>query len=223
MIKLDFIYGEKEDVERILYTISKWDFYEQYYDVSWIQLPKKLNKLKIKEYSKDEIIDFVKEEYLNNSTKIYKKVEQEILSNWQKISEKIEKISIETNLNFPSELEIQLTRYGMGGTYWLPKKIILLATKFYPITTIVHELIHLAIEDWIQKYTVGQAQKERIVDLFMSYYFGDLFPDRQIPKWSQLVYQKIAYQEIDEIFKKYEPDMETVIKKVSEIESIIYS
>jgi hypothetical protein len=217
MIKLDFIYGEKEDFERILYTISKWDFYQQHYDVSWIKLPVKLDKTKIKEYSKNEILDGVKEEYFNNSTKIYKKVEQEILDNWQKVSEKIEKVSTKTNLNFSSELEIQLTCYGIGGSYWLPKKIILLATKFYPTASIVHELIHLTIEGWIQKYTVGQAQKERIIDLFMSKYFGDLFPDRLIPKWSQQVYQKIAYQEIDEIFEKFEPNMETVIEKVSKI------
>jgi hypothetical protein len=79
----------------------------------------------------------------------------------------------------------------------------------------------LTIEDWVKKYTVGQAQKERIVDLFMSKYFGDLFPDRLIPKWSQQIYQRIAYQEIDEIFEKFEPNMETVIEKVSEIKSII--
>lgn len=214
MIKLDFIYSEKDDIERILYTISKWDFYQQYYDVGWINLPAKLEKTKIKEYSNDEITDSVKEEYLNNSTKIYRKVEQEILDNWQKVSEKIEKVSTETNLNFPSELQIQLTCYGMGGSYWLPRKIILMATRLYPLATIVHELIHLTIEDWIQKYQVGQAQKERIVDLFMSKYFGDLFPDRLIPNWSQQVYQKIAYQEIDEIFEKFEPDIKTVIEKV---------
>lgn len=221
MIKLDFIYSEIADVERILYTISKWDFYQQYYDISWIKLPAQLDKKKIKEYSKREIMDSVKEEYLNNSTKIYRKVEQEILDNWQKVSEKIENVSIETNLNFPSELEIQLTCYGMGGSYWLPNKIILIATRNYPLATIVHELIHLRMEDWIQKYKVGQAQKERIVDLFMSKYFGDLFQDRLIPKWSQQIYQKIAYDEIDEIFDKIEPDMETVIENVSKIQSII--
>lgn len=221
MIKLDFIYSEKEDVGRILYTISKWDFYQQYYDSGWIKLPAKLEKTKIKEYSNDEITDSVKEEYLNKSTKIYKKVEQEILDNWQKVSEKIENVSAGTNLKFPSELEIQLTCYGIGGSYWLPKKIILMATKFYPLATIVHELIHLAIEDWIKKYQVGQTQKERIVDLFMSKYFSDLFPDRLIPNWSQQVYQKIAYQEIDEIFERFEPDMETVIEKVSKIKPVI--
>lgn len=98
-----------------------------------------LGRVKIKKYSKDEITDAVKKEYLNDLTKIYQKVEQEILDNWQKVSEKIEKVSTETNLNFPRELEIQLTCYGMGGSYWLPKKIILLATKLHPLETIVHE------------------------------------------------------------------------------------
>jgi hypothetical protein len=199
MIKLDFTYGEKKDVDRILYTISKWDFYQQYYDINRIKFPAKLDRTKIKEYSKDEIADCVREEYLNNSIKIYEKVEQEISDSWQKVSEKIEEVYTETNLNFPGELGIQLTCYGMGGSYWLPNKIILLATKFNPLSTIVHELIHLTIEDWVQKNKVGQAQKERIVDLFLSKYFNDLFPDRLIPKWSQSVYQKIAYQEIDEI------------------------
>lgn len=221
MIKLDFIYSEKEDVDRILYTISKWGFYQQNYDVNQIRLPAKLDRAKIKECLKDEIMDGVRKEYLNNSTKIYKKVEQEILDNWQKVSEKIEEVSVETGINFPGELKIQLTCYGIGGGWWLPNKIILVATRFYPLATIVHELIHLTIEDWIQKYKVGQAQKERIVDLFMSKYFGDLFPDRLIPKWSQQVYQKIAYQEIDEIFEKFEPNMETVIEKVSKIKHII--
>lgn len=214
MIKLDFIYSEKDDIERILYTISKWDFYQKYYDVSWIKLPAKLDKGKVKEYSNNDITSIVKEEYLNNSAKIYRKVEQEILDNWPKISEKIESVSAETNLTFPSELEIQLTCYGMGGSYWLPKKIILMATKRSPLATIVHELIHLTMEGWIQKNSVDQPQKERIVDLFMSNYFSDLFPDRLIPNWSQQVYQKIAYHEIDDIFKKFEPDMETVIEKV---------
>ena len=216
MIKLDFTYSKKEDVERILYTIGKWDFYQQHYNISWIKLPEKIDKTKIREYSKNEILDIVEEEYSTNSINIYKKVEQEILDNWPKVSEKIESVSKETNIVFPSELKIQLTCYGMGGSYWLPNKIVLLATKLSPTATIVHELIHLVVEEWIQKYAIGQAQKERIVDLFMSKYFGDLFPERLIPKWSQSVYQKISYQEIDKIFEKFEPDMETVIKMVNE-------
>lgn len=221
MIKLDFIYNEREDTERILYTIGKWDFYQQHYNVSWIKLPEKIDRTKIREYSEKEILDIVEEEYSINSINIYRKIEQEILDNWPKVAEKIEKVSTETNIVFPSELEIQLTCYGMGGSYWLPNKIVLLATKLSPTAIIVHELIHLVIEEWIQKYAIVQAQKERLVDLCMSKYFGDLFPERLIPKWSQSVYQKIAYQEIDKIFEKFEPDMEAVIKMVSKMKPII--
>lgn len=120
-------------------------------------------------------------------------------------------------MTFPNELKIQLTCYGMGGGYWLPNEITLMATKFNLPTTIVHELIHLIIEGWIYEYNIDQPKKERIVDLFMSKYFGDLFPDRLIPKWSQQIYQKINYQDIDEVFYRFEPDMEKVIREVSKI------
>ena len=168
-------------------------------------------------YSEAKIIDSIENEYLDNSNKIYKRVEQEILSGWDIVSEKIEKVSNKMGVIFPDELEIQLTCYGMGGSYHLPNKIILLAIKFNLIATIVHETIHLVIEDSIQKYNIGQAQKERMVDLFMSKYFGDMFPDRVTPEFSQQVYQKIEYSKIDEIFDKYEPDMEVVIREVSKL------
>ena len=216
MIKLNFVYSEKEDVERILYTISRWSFYQQYYNIDWIKLPEKLNKTKIKEYSECEIMDSVKDEYLNKSIEIYNQVEKEILDGWQKVSEKIEEVFIKIRIKFPRELEIQLTCYGIGGSYRLPNKIVLGAKKPHPLATIVHELIHLTIEDLIQKNKVDQPEKERIVDLFMSKYFSALFPERVLPKWSQQVYQKIDCKEIDKIFEKFEPDMLTVIEKVSE-------
>lgn len=215
MIKINILYSKEEDVARVLYTVGRWDFYKQYYNTEWIKLPANIDKEKMGSYSEAEIIDGVENEYLDNSDKIYKKVEQEILSGWDVVSDKIEKVSEETGIKFPNELDIQLTCYGMGGSYHLPNKIILLAIKFNLIATTVHELIHLTIEGWIQEYKIGQPQKERIVDLFMSKYFGDTFPDRVIPKFSQQVYQKIDYQKIDEIFEKFAPDMDAVIRNVS--------
>lgn len=219
MINTKFFYSKDLDRERVLDAISRWNYFKQYYNVDWIKLPIKLDKERISDYSETEIADSIEEEYPNNLNKIYEKVKREILSDWEKVSQKIESVSQETNVKFPSELEIYLTCYGMGGSYYLPNKITLLAIKFNLVETIVHELIHLAIEDKIQKFKVDQPQKERIVDLFMSKYFGDIFPNRLIPAFSQQVYQKIDYKKIDEIFEKFEPDMEAVIEKVSEIKN----
>lgn len=43
MIKLNFIYSEEKDIERVFYIINKWDFYQQYYNFDWIKLPIKLD------------------------------------------------------------------------------------------------------------------------------------------------------------------------------------
>jgi hypothetical protein len=217
MPNINVSYSKGEDIARVLYTIGRWDFYKQYYNTEWIKLPVNISKEKIGSYLEAEIIDSVENEYLDNSDKIYKKVEQEIFSGWNIVSDKIEKVSEETGIKFPNELDIQLTCYGMGGSYHLPNKIILLAVKFNLIATIVHELIHLSLEGWIQEYKIGQPQKERVVDLFMSKYFGDMFPERVVPKFSQQVYQKIDYQKIDDIFDKFAPDMETVVREVSKL------
>ena len=50
----------------------------------------------------------------------------------------------------------------------------------------------------------------------MSKYFFDLFPERVLSKWSQQVYQKIDCEKIDKIFENFEPNMLTIIEKVSE-------
>jgi hypothetical protein len=52
----------------------------------------------------------------------------------------------------------------------------------------------------------------------MSKYFGDMFPERAVPKFSQQVYQKIDYQKIDEVFEKFAPDMGVVIREVGKLE-----
>lgn len=220
MININILYSKEIDKERVLYTVGRWDFYKQYYNTEWIKLPANVDKEKISNYSEVDILKNVEEEYPNNLEKIYRKAEQEILSSWEEVSKKIENVSDQTGIKFPNELDIQLTCYGMGGSYHLPNKIILLAIKLNLIATIVHELIHLVIEGWIQEYKVDQPKKERIVDLFMSKYFGDMFPERVIPEFSQKVYQKIDYKKIDEIFENFAPNMEAVIREVSQIYAV---
>ena len=98
MIKINILYSKEEDVARVLYTVGRWDFYKQYYNTEWIKLPVNIDKEKMGSYSEAEIIDGVENEYLDNSNKIYKKVEREILSGWDVVSDKIEKVSEETGI-----------------------------------------------------------------------------------------------------------------------------
>ncbi len=88
--------------------------------------------------------------------------------------------------------KIKLTLYGPGGSYNNETGVILLQTfsnrdfKGYnsPINTIIHEIVHIGIEkSIICKDKLSHTQKERLVDLFVSIYFGDLLPDYKLQEF----------------------------------------
>lgn len=84
---------------------------------------------------------------------------------------------------------ITLTLYGPGG-YYNPETgciVIFVATdgtfrgNSNSAHILIHDIIHMGIENSIVKlYKLTRIQKERIVDLFISIYFRDLFPDYQM-------------------------------------------
>ncbi len=85
---------------------------------------------------------------------------------------------------FPT-YKVRLTMYGMGGSYNHQKGEILLLTNkngnfqrgFDPSETIIHEAVHIGIEEVIiQKYSIDQRVKERIVDRFLQDHFLALVP-----------------------------------------------
>ncbi|MBS3058140.1 MAG: hypothetical protein J4478_01945 [Candidatus Diapherotrites archaeon] len=108
--------------------------------------------------------EFAEKEYSNAAEQISKdfaSFENEFL----RILEKITKIKM------PEEFEVFLTKYGVGGSYFLPNKVILNFANYKPeqrAKTIAHEIVHLAIEEQIRKYKIPHWQKERIVDLILT-------------------------------------------------------
>lgn len=91
-----------------------------------------------------------------------------------------------------------LTKYGVGGSYSLPNKIIYnVGMKSSSINTILHEITHLIIEPYVKKYQIQQNEKERIVDLILTSKPIAL-NDYQMQKRGE-EYKK----SIDPIFKKY--------------------
>jgi hypothetical protein len=71
----------------------------------------------------------------------------------------------------------------------------------------VHEAIHISIEEMINKYGLSQWQKERIVDLTVEAFFPGL----------KEMQPTGINEEIDKIYKDTYPDIETIIKKVGEL------
>lgn len=88
--------------------------------------------------------------------------------------------------NIPEKYNMVLTLYGSGGSYD-PQTgtITLFATpngdfKNYanPANTIVHEMVHLGIENSIiQHYKISHSLKEQIVDRLVSIIFGEVLPE----------------------------------------------
>lgn len=112
---------------------------------------------------------------------------------------------------------IQLTLYGSGGGYNSDNGFITLYTdpiggfKQYndPTNTLIHEIIHLGIEESIiLKYEVPHTLKERIVDQFVLLYFKEALPKYHL--------QEMGEDRIDSYLKVKE-DLVTLNQFVEEI------
>jgi hypothetical protein len=210
MSKLNIIYNIEFDIQRVIDTIKKIDWYiEKGYNLKNLSFPKIFDIEKIKEYSEEEIKNAVINEY---SDDLYKDNEKFLVENWEKASKEIELAFSKSKLLCQSEYKIFLTKYGMGGSYNLPNVVIINLSNSFMVgmlRTIIHEIIHLAIEESIVNYKIGQAQKERIVDLFFIKNFS-----RRI--FMQKVYSSIDTEKIDQTFDDNFPNIETIIKKLSQ-------
>jgi hypothetical protein len=87
----------------------------------------------------------------------------------------------------PETLVITLTQYGVGGSYWLPNKVIININYSWLdfFETLFHELIHLFIEKpIIEKYDLSHESKESLIDYIMTHnqYLKTMFPNYKIQK-----------------------------------------
>ncbi len=119
-----------------------------------------------------------------------------------------EKLKRIFNNEFSKSFEVYFTKYGTGGSYFLPNKIIMNISDEYRTSadykTISHEIIHLSLEPLIQKYKIEHWQKERTVDLIAS----KIIPNYNLQKIP------VDIHSVDESFNKFFPDIEEIIKNL---------
>ena len=193
----------KTEAEYIWGTIEDINFFEEHnYQVS---LPKGDLIVRLKEKSKSG--------QLNDSD--YKNLEVFIVdsiynvADYQKGYDKLQNSSAlinhminsidDTNFQWNykehESYQVNLTLYGPGGSYNLEEGSILIYTtprgkfKNYedPANTVIHEVVHIGIEESIiSKYNVPHSLKERIVDTFVSLYFGQFLPEYKIQNMGDL-------------------------------------
>lgn len=158
---LDIKYNIKLEEKRIKNTIKKLSWYEKLgYSPRFPQnIDPKIDSFeKIYTALQDE---YTKEDYKQVAIKLneeFSKMESIFCDKLQKVCGK----KIKRNY------KLILTKYGVGGSYFLPNKIIYNIEMKSSVNTIFHEITHLIIEPYIKKYQIQQNEKERIVDLILS-------------------------------------------------------
>ncbi|MDP3244460.1 MAG: hypothetical protein Q8M83_02235 [bacterium] len=100
------------------------------------------------------------------------------------------------------------TFYGVGGNYKPPTAIILnIVSLFVSYRTVAHEILHLLIEPFIEKYKIPHWYKERLVDLYLNKIL-----DSQ--RWQNI--DKTITKATDKVFNKfYQKGAEIIIKELA--------
>lgn len=207
-IRIKIKYSKTFEIERIMATLKKLEWFKKRkYSITF---PSDLN-LNVENYfSKRYIRKILEKEY---RVKDYKRISLMIKRKWNKLSERLlrgfSKLGIKMRLSY----SIYLTKYGTKGSYRLPNIIIINiqgSKSTDVIRTIIHEVIHVAIEDKIFKYNISHWQKERIVDLIISKLFPKFSKIQRSPEKT-----KEEMKKVDKFFKEFYPNITEILKKIS--------
>lgn len=159
---LSIIYSEELERKRIKKTLEKLPWY---YKLGYSpRFPKSIDP---RNDNLEKIFLALKNEYKEED---YRKSANEIIKTFSEIENSFfEKLQVICGKKIKRKFKLVLTKYDVGGSYSMPNRIIYnFEMKSSSISTILHEIVHLVIEKYIQKYQIQQNEKERIVDLILT-------------------------------------------------------
>ncbi|OGD66789.1 hypothetical protein A2442_01540 [Candidatus Campbellbacteria bacterium RIFOXYC2_FULL_35_25] len=206
-MKFNIYYSIDFDVDRVLETINKFEWFKS--NNYSVILPKYLDLSDIKKITKEDVKKVILKEYNEQD---YLKQKEYLENNLEKLilNENIEEKIKSTTLVLSKDYNIYFTKYGVGGSYHLPNKIVININRCFEfglLRTIIHEIIHLSIQLFVEKYNINHWTKERLVDLLF---------DKFAPKINKIQTISIDTNLIDESFEKNYPNVEKIISEIRE-------
>lgn len=202
-----------EEREQVLRTIKRLEFYRKN-NYKSVALPR-MSDGQVERYLAGKMTEEDEkalEEQINKDSTLPECEEalEVIINNWQKMEQKFFEECLNTfKLKPKKEYKVFLTNYGAGGSYGPPDKVIVRNNpKNYRAFTVGHEIIHLMIHEFIEKYKIKHWTKERLVDLYMKKIFSDY-------QMQGLHFEKELIDKIDKIFEEnFSDGPEAVISKI---------
>ncbi len=208
-IKFSIKYSKELEIQRVLSTKKKLKWYfDNGYNLNNSALPKYISIKELDKAPKGELIKYINEEYTPKLFQLNKKEISFLLPDYlNKLEDYFSKINVKPILN----IRIILTKYGTAGSYIVPNIIVINVSNFFSIgliRNILHEIIHLHIQDLINKYEIKQWEKEIIVDSVFEKFSASLFKRQNYP---------INAFEIQKIFNESYPNIELIISRILKI------
>ena len=160
-MKLEFIYTLNSELSRAQQTLGKRAFYQNHNYKPL--LPRGVD------------LDFEDSGGLEGAIKsefdepAADSVKSDIQNEWNKHKDVLMTLFSKLSDNLPASIECTLTKYGVGGSYQLPNKVIINFAYKHHFKTLVHEFIHCLVQPIIHENKLDHASKEGLVDwLFVS-------------------------------------------------------
>lgn len=202
MISLDIKYSPEIDEKRVCDTLARLEWFNKNgYSVA---LPTGITK----DSDLENIRKAIETDYVENQ-KTYSAEKDSLATKWPAYEKTLENKLRDCDLKTSEKYDVLFTSYGVGGSYHLPNIIWANIKRSWQIglrRTVIHEIIHLSIEPYIQKYKVSHWAKERIVDLLLNEFFPDL---------SKMQDLSISTEKIDKYFLSLYPDVVNIVKKIT--------
>lgn len=178
-MKLEFQYTREFEVQRVKQTIKNKEVFEKFGYKLFFPDGFDLNSKSFTKLKKhvDQEFDIEKIDI----------IEKKIKDDWKLNEKEINKLLNSVPYIAPNSLLVIFTQYGVGGSYWVPNRVIINVNYFWLdyFESIMHELVHLLIEEpIIQKYKIKFESKEALIDYIMSNnkYLKKMFPEYKIQK-----------------------------------------